>query len=219
MLKIAETFTSVQGEGDWIGVPMFFVRLAGCNVGKKDIASDPSLPWETCTTIEGNHFTCDTNFRKQEEWSVDDLVKAFKESGLDHICITGGEPFLQAEVIDLIKHFGRVGEGTCHVETSGTLPIPEGLPCWITCSPKQGFLKSNIKEVEEFKFLVGRDTDIPKLEEVIESLDIERSAIFLSPINFVADLDTSSLNACLQLLVKHPSWRLGVQLHKVYNLR
>lgn len=30
---VMETFTSVQGEGAFSGVPSFFIRLAGCNVG------------------------------------------------------------------------------------------------------------------------------------------------------------------------------------------
>ncbi len=30
-LVVAEIFDSLQGEGFWSGVPMTFVRLAGCN--------------------------------------------------------------------------------------------------------------------------------------------------------------------------------------------
>ena len=31
-LIINEIFSSIQGEGDFIGVPMDFVRLSGCNI-------------------------------------------------------------------------------------------------------------------------------------------------------------------------------------------
>ena len=33
--RLAEIFTSVQGEGGFTGAPMTFIRMAGCNVGKQ----------------------------------------------------------------------------------------------------------------------------------------------------------------------------------------
>jgi len=32
MLKVNETFYSLQGEGRWTGQVMFFIRLSGCNL-------------------------------------------------------------------------------------------------------------------------------------------------------------------------------------------
>jgi len=32
MLRIVEHFPSIQGEGIFIGTPMYFVRLSGCNL-------------------------------------------------------------------------------------------------------------------------------------------------------------------------------------------
>ena len=32
MLKVNETFYSLQGEGHWAGQAMFFIRLSGCNL-------------------------------------------------------------------------------------------------------------------------------------------------------------------------------------------
>ena len=34
LYPVAEVFHSIKGEGFWTGVPMKFIRLAGCTVGK-----------------------------------------------------------------------------------------------------------------------------------------------------------------------------------------
>jgi 7-carboxy-7-deazaguanine synthase len=79
-MKIAEIFTSVQGEGMWLGMPSLFIRAAGCNL---------NCSW------------CDTPRARTtdgaEEMTVDTIIEQAEASPLTHVVITGGEPTLYAE--------------------------------------------------------------------------------------------------------------------------
>ena len=80
-MYIAETFTSLQGEGMLVGVPSFFIRTSGCNMRCR---------W------------CDTPYTswlpEGERRSVVDLVAEAVVSGVKHVVVTGGEPLLQREI-------------------------------------------------------------------------------------------------------------------------
>lgn len=71
-LRIAEIFTSVQGEGQWMGVPSVFVRISGCNL---------RCVW------------CDTPYAS---WSpegpvreVFSIVEEVLATGTNHVVVTG----------------------------------------------------------------------------------------------------------------------------------
>ena len=80
-LRIAETFTSIQGEGQWVGVPSYFIRVSGCNL--------------RCTW-------CDTPYASWHP-EGDFVPLADLVSGVDvqHVVITGGEPMLFDAVVEL----------------------------------------------------------------------------------------------------------------------
>lgn len=102
-LRIAEVFSSVQGEGIWAGVPSVFVRVSGCNL---------RCVW------------CDTPYAS---WSPEGPVRAVEEivaevsgAGIAHVVVTGGEPMLFDGVEPLL--FGLKDRGhTLTVETAGTV--------------------------------------------------------------------------------------------------
>jgi 7-carboxy-7-deazaguanine synthase len=100
---IAETFTSLQGEGMLVGVPSFFVRTSGCNLRCR---------W------------CDTPYTswlpEGERRGVADLVDEAVGSGAAHVVVTGGEPLLQREIAELTR---RLRDRRLHVtiETAGTV--------------------------------------------------------------------------------------------------
>jgi 7-carboxy-7-deazaguanine synthase len=75
-LRVTETFLSLQGEADTVGWPTFFIRLTGCPL--------------RC------HY-CDTTYAFQGgEWrGIDELVAAARDSGVERVCVTGGEPLAQ----------------------------------------------------------------------------------------------------------------------------
>jgi 7-carboxy-7-deazaguanine synthase len=99
---IAETFTSLQGEGILVGMPSFFIRSSGCNLRCR---------W------------CDTPYTswlpEGERLPVEALVGEAMVSGVRHAVVTGGEPLLQREVGDLTQRLRAAGLHVT-VETAGT---------------------------------------------------------------------------------------------------
>lgn len=126
-LRIAETFTSPQGEGHLTGKIMRFIRLAGCTV-------------TTCPLHPANKnrvANCDTDWRFKSSHDAETLAEtALAEVGRrGWVCITGGEPLDQVEALaPLIAELGRA-ELLVNIQTSGT----KWVTCpwdWLTVSPK-----------------------------------------------------------------------------------
>lgn len=126
-LPIAETFTSIQGEGTLAGTPSFFVRLSGCNL-RCAWCDTPYASW----LPEGGRVP------------IDDLVRQARDSGVRHAVLTGGEPMMFPGLVELSArlaappHDGGAGMHIT-IETAGTvLPGTAGdLTCdLMSISPK-----------------------------------------------------------------------------------
>src|SRR3990167_3893806 len=104
-LRITEIFRSIQGESTKTGLPTTFIRLTGC----------PLRCWY-----------CDTAyaFKGGEIKQLADIVKIATDFKIKDICITGGEPLAQPNVILLIKMLCDAGF-LVSIETSGALSISE----------------------------------------------------------------------------------------------
>jgi len=104
-MLITETFKSLQGEGPFIGIPMFFVRTNRCNL---------RCAWcDSTYTFYGGH-----------EVSIDDLMDQVNTSHCDWVCFTGGEPLLQREALDFVRKLSESGKKIL-IETSGSLPVKD----------------------------------------------------------------------------------------------
>jgi len=100
--RISEIFSSVQGEGLYLGERQFFVRFFGCNLECK---------------------FCDTKFRRFSEYEPHEIFKeiASHKKKFHSISFTGGEPLLQK---DFLKEMLRLTSDNGHknyLETNGTL--------------------------------------------------------------------------------------------------
>ncbi len=159
-MKINEIFHSIQGEGVHIGVPTTFIRMTGCNL---------RCSW------------CDTKYAYEEgeEMSVQDIRLKVKDFPAHHICITGGEPLLQEDVIALIRGLCGDGYSVC-LETNGSRSIEE-LPCLdllmisldIKC-PSSGMHETmafaNIEMLgpgDQLKFVIGDREDYEHAKRII----------------------------------------------------
>ena len=116
-MLIAETFTSLQGEGELVGMPSFFIRTSGCNL-RCSWCDTPYTSW----TPEGTRR------------SVTSLVAEASGSGVRHVVITGGEPLLQREIGLLTQELACKGLHIT-VETAGTV-APEFVCDLLSVSPK-----------------------------------------------------------------------------------
>lgn len=101
--KIREIFTSIQGEGPYIGYKQLFIRFCGCNI--------------KCNF-------CDTNAFENEEYTEftpEELLKNIEEFNLKSIhsiSLTGGEPLIWS---DFLLEFLPLISNKIYLETNATL--------------------------------------------------------------------------------------------------
>jgi 7-carboxy-7-deazaguanine synthase len=102
-VKVTETFVSIQGEADAVGWPTLFIRLTGCPL--------------RCVY-------CDTQYAFYGgEWrEVAELVAGARDSGVRHVCVTGGEPLAQKSCLDLLTALCDAGYAVS-LETSGAMDV------------------------------------------------------------------------------------------------
>ena len=104
-LRITEIFRSLQGEADTVGLPTAFVRLTGC-----------PLRCRYCDTAYA--------FTGGEVMTLEAIVARVAELGARHVCVTGGEPLAQRNVLPLMTALCDAGHRVS-IETSGALPIAD----------------------------------------------------------------------------------------------
>jgi 7-carboxy-7-deazaguanine synthase len=102
-LKVTETFVSIQGEADAVGWPTLFIRLTGCPL--------------RCVY-------CDTQYSFYGgEWqTLEQLLATARDSGVRHVCVTGGEPLAQRACLELLTGLCDAGFDVS-LETSGALDV------------------------------------------------------------------------------------------------
>jgi 7-carboxy-7-deazaguanine synthase len=138
-LKITETFVSIQGEADAVGWPTLFVRLTGCPL--------------RCVY-------CDTQYSFHGgEWrTLDELLVIARESGVRHVCVTGGEPLAQKACLELLAALCDAGY-LVSLETSGALDVaavdPRVSRVVDLKTPESGEVERN--KLENLEVLTPRD--------------------------------------------------------------
>ena len=203
MLRVNEIFHSIQGESTHAGRPCVFVRLTGCNL---------RCAW------------CDTAYAFHEGGvlTVDEVVDRVRTYGCTLVEVTGGEPLLQVEAIDLMEALLARGYEVM-VETSGSLPIervPEGVHRIIDVKcPGSGESDRNrwenldaLRTGDELKFVIADRVDYDWAARVLRSHALHsRTTVLFSAVHdrlSAGDLARWVLEDGLPV-------RLQVQLHKI----
>lgn len=129
-------------------------------------------------------------------------------SARPYVVFTGGEPLLQLDA-PLIDACHRAGFEVA-VETNGTLAAPPGID-WLTVSPKPG--PPLVLDAGDELKLAYPQPDVPP-EKVAE---LAFGTFYLQPI----DGPRLGANArqALDYCLRHPQWRLSLQVHKILGIR
>jgi 7-carboxy-7-deazaguanine synthase len=202
-MKIAEIFKSLQGEGKNQGKPCLFIRLAGCNLHCR---------W------------CDTVYAQTGgiEMSLDTILEHAWRLNPSYVCITGGEPILQADDLEsLLASLHRRGT-TIDIETNGTIDFTRlqlyASICMDIKCPSSGeqsnlALIDALRPQDSVKFVVKDETDCQYARDIIAKRQIP-CEIFFSP---VSGSDYKTIVRFI--LINDLPVRFQLQLHKLIGVK
>ncbi len=208
ILQVSEIFYSIQGESTYSGLRCIFIRLAGCNV---------RCEW------------CDTKYANDEwtEMSIEDIMGVIKGWDCKLVEVTGGEPLMQRNSIELMQSLIMRGYKVL-LETNGIEPI-NNVPLEVTVimdmkCPSSGVSERNyydnvglLKLNDEIKFVIADRRDYEwakrKVSEIRESGC--GSKILFSPVRGRME----SKNLAKWILDDNLAVRLQLQLHKYIDIK
>ena len=202
MIKINEIFYSIQGETTYTGHPTVFVRTTGCNL--------------RCTY-------CDTKYSYHEGQflSSEEILQKIESYGASYVCITGGEPLLQKEILSLMKTLCDKSYNVS-LETSGSKSCRDVDPRvkiildvkTPDSGAKDSFLLENldfVNEKTEVKFVVCSQEDFNWSEQFCRQHDLFKKFVVLYSPSYG---QVSERWLAENILEKKSSARLQLQLHK-----
>ena len=146
MLNIIEIFNSIQGEGSHIGEPSTFIRTAGCNLNCP--GCDSKYSWGTGIKM-----------------TISEILHEVGKYKTNNIVLTGGEPTIQLDTVDLCSELHRAGYKVS-VQTNGTnwTPLLSIADCVMMDATPDHFILSRIQRLDhhhdEIKVLVGDESDL-----------------------------------------------------------
>lgn len=199
MLKINEIFYSIQGESTYAGRRCVFVRLTYCNL--------------RCTY-------CDTEYAFYEgnDMSIESIIEEIKGYNCNLVELTGGEPLMQDESLDLMKKLCDLNYEVM-LETGGSLRI-QNVDNRVKIildlkTPSSGMMKKNlydnlnfIKTKDEIKFVIGSREDYEWSKEMISEYKLDRMCPVLFSVVF-DELEPAILS----------EWILVDRLNVIYQLQ
>lgn len=196
VLPVMENFYTIQGEGFHSGVPCYFIRLAGCDVGC--IFCDVKESWE-----KENH----------PLYSIEEIVVWVSSTKATKVVVTGGEPLMHQ--LDRLCALFQGQQLDCHIETSGAHPY-SGYWDWFTLSPKKRKLplEENYAKADELKIIISRVNDFLFAEQQAEKVSSE-CKLYLQP---EWSKESEILNLIIEYIKEHPYWNISLQTHKYMKI-
>lgn len=185
-MRVNEIFYSLQGEGFLAGPPSAFIRLAGC-----------PLRCRWCDTKYAWDQTAGTRY------SIEKIVQTIQQWPSRFIVITGGEPMINSELLQLVQKLKAAGKHIT-IETAGIAFIPEMSCDLVSISPKLSNSTPSDPKVTathedsrldiavlrelidnynyQLKFVVDSETDLPEIQQTIEEIgNVDLSKVMLMP--------------------------------------
>jgi organic radical activating enzyme len=208
-LHLAETFTSIQGEGHLVGNRTHFIRFAGCTV-------------TTCPLHPSNTNLCDTNWSPQSSVRGQEGIEKLADIALDEVgaggwvSITGGEPSDQPEAMYMLAAELRRKGMQLQIQTAGT----KNILCpwdWLTVSPKGSRKQITQDYGQELKIIY----DGQSLDELKEWYETTKFWFYYLQPTWVGD----SCNMTETIDAVHEAYEAGIrfglstQMHKWAGVR
>ena len=206
--KVAEIFTSINGEGTKAGQTAVFVRFTGCN-----------LNCSYCDTKWANEPNAEYKLMTDRE-----ILSRIKETGIKNVTLTGGEPLLREGIHELLEEIAKDGFLQAEIETNGSIDLKpfcdiENRPSFTMDYklPSSGMEKhmclENFEILEKkdtVKFVSGSREDLKKALEIIRKYDLSRRChVYISPVfgsiepakivDFMVENKLNDVNLQLQL--------------------
>lgn len=218
-VPVSEVYGPVlQGEGPYIGRPVWFLRLGLCNL---------SCSW------------CDTPFTwDRTRYDVDKECPPHTASEvLDRLpsnvtlVVSGGEPLMHRGNPTFQQILGR-HSGPVHIETNGTLVSPRWLLDrveWWSVSPKlqhsgdreskrlklaalDQFANLACEGVAGFKFVATSEQDLDEVQELADLLGLAPEHVWIMPEGTTAERQLEAMRDLYQPVVDR-NWQLSPRLH------
>ena len=201
-MKINEIFYSLQGEGILTGLPNIFIRTTGCNL--------------RC-------LYCDTKYAyfNGKDMTIDEIFKKIKNYNCKYVCITGGEPLIQEETIDLIR-FLLDKNYIIILETNGSKKINKlsnyknlVISMDIKC-PSSGMHDKNLidnidllRKSDQLKFIIKTKNDYNYAKKIFNQKK-PNCNIFFQPV-----WNSNPKDLADWIITDNLNVRMGIQLHKI----
>jgi len=202
IMNINEIFYSLQGEGQFSGLPTIFIRTMGCNL--------------RCSY-------CDTTYAYEqgEDFSIDAIIKKIQQYSCNTVCLTGGEPLIQNEIELLIDQLINQGYH-CSVETNGSknitsfinkksLSISLDIKCPSSTMHEHMKLENInlLRAQDQLKFIIGTKDDFNYAKKIIQHFN-PNCTIYFQPV-----WGSSTTQLANWILKENLPIHLGLQLHKL----
>jgi len=201
-MKINEIFYSIQGEGKEAGLPTIFIRTTGCNL--------------RC-------LFCDTKYAYEngEELATNQIVEKIKKYKCKNICITGGEPLIQKDLMALVDNLLKKDYNIL-IETNGSISLKQitnkknlSISCDVKCPSSRMHEKNcfgNIKildKKDQLKFVISNKKDYDYAKKIIQKHS-PRCMVFFQP-NWKKD----PKKLADWILTDNLDVKLSLQIHKI----
>jgi organic radical activating enzyme len=208
---IKEIFTSIQGEGLYVGEKQIFVRFCKCNL---------------------NCNYCDTDFKikNAKEYSTFELFEILKKNPVQTVSFTGGEPLLEVEFLkelfsnfDLDKKIYLETNGICYDELSQIIDFVDVVSMDIKLnsatkqknrfSDNEKFLKIANQKEAFIKVVFDENITVDEIDEVVKLAKINENIIVLQP-KMPMNKDFCFEKIFDEFYLKYKNIRLIPQVHK-----
>lgn len=188
MLRIAEIYQSVQGEGEFTGRSSIFIRTTGCNL-RCWFCDTPFTSWHPEGTFQ----------------SVEQIIAHVAGMNIEHVVVTGGEPLLLPDIVPLTAQLRSLGHFVT-IETAGTV-FREATSDLMSISPKLANSTPDVRRSQlwsrrheqlrhrpavvrklvatssyQLKFVIDQPEDVSQVEQwLLEFPEIDRHRVWLMP--------------------------------------